>query len=293
MAAEFPDLKQLSGAYRAVRPADADAVRPNPAQGIRPAWGTLGAAIDHRIRYAFTDQHTPSGAVNIGMTAAVALAPQTARDATRRTATALLADLAGIIGRERPFERARPIPLAVAAEQELNRLCYAMAWFEEAYRSGRLWPGTPLGDADPELTLARLLGAVPTYAIADLAAQVRLADSALAELRAAHPPEQVHIGPTFAGSRDVGGADADLIVGGLLLDIKAKARTAASREEFYQLLGYVLLDYDNRYRIDRVGLYLSRFGHLITWTITEYLSLLGCRRPVAELRELCAAVTSN
>jgi hypothetical protein len=125
-----------------------------------------------------------------------------------------------------------------------------------------------------------------------LAAQSRAASSALAQLRAAHAPNEVHPGPTFAGSADVGGADADIIIGDLLLDVKAKAKATVGREEFYQLAGYVLLDYDDHYGIDRVGLYLSRFGHLITWTVADYLGLLGCQRPIAELREKCAAAVS-
>ncbi|MEV0348347.1 hypothetical protein AB0H88_21450 [Nonomuraea sp. NPDC050680] len=96
----------------------------------------------------------------------------------------------------------------------------------------------------------------------------------------------------FTGSADVGDADADLITGGLLLDVKASTKATAGRKEFYQLIGYVLLDYDDRYRIDSVGLYLSRFGRLITWTVTDYLRLLGCRQSLVELREGCTAALS-
>ena len=49
MAAELPGLKELQATYRAQRPAHAVALRPEPPAGIWPAWGTLGAAIDHRL----------------------------------------------------------------------------------------------------------------------------------------------------------------------------------------------------------------------------------------------------
>jgi hypothetical protein len=37
--------------------------------------------------------------------------------------------------------------------------------------------------------------------------------------------------------------------------------------EIYQLAGYLLLDYDHRFCINRVSLYLSRHGALITWNV--------------------------
>ncbi len=227
-----------------------------------------------------------------GMDLAASLTNRATRDAMYETGTALCKAMADLISEERPYDRSQTGSLTEHVEDQLNRLCYAMAWFEEVYRTGRLWPGTPLGDASPDLTIGRLLAAVPTYATDDLAAQSRAAASALAHLRTAYAPEDVHPGPTFVGSADVGGADADMIIGDLLLDVKAKAKATLRREEFYQLIGYALLDYDDRYRIERVGIYLSRFGHLITWTVADYLGLLGCQRPIAELRERCAAALS-
>jgi hypothetical protein len=38
-----------------VRPDDAEALRPPVAAGTRVAWGTLNAAIDYQLRYAFRD----------------------------------------------------------------------------------------------------------------------------------------------------------------------------------------------------------------------------------------------
>jgi hypothetical protein len=56
------------------------------------------------------------------------------------------------------------------------------------------------------------------------------------------------------------------------------------RDEANQLAGYLLLDYDNTYGIDQVGLYLSRQGGLITWPVGEFLRLLGARMPLGALR---------
>jgi hypothetical protein len=289
MAAEMPGLKELAAAYRAKRATvDADALRPDAPEGTRPAWGTLGAAIDHRIRYSFADGDAPSRMVEAGMMLAAGVRGAPGDDPVDLTALELREMLASLIHRERPSDRSRPILLDGGAEEDLLRICYVMSWFEEVARTGRVWPGTPLGDCGRMVSADQLLAAVPAYVIVDLTAQVRLASSALAPLRSACLAADVCAGPMFTGSRAVGGADADLIVGDLLLDIKAKAATNLKREDFYQIIGYVLLDFDDRYRIGSLGVYLSRFGHLITWTVDEYLVLLGARRTMAELRQMCA-----
>jgi hypothetical protein len=292
-ATELPGLADLAAAYRGLLPARAT-LRPAPPDDVKPAWSMLGQAIDHRIRYALSDRATPSGAARAGMVRAAGLADPGVSHGIWQTATDLPIALTELIQHELPADRSRPMLLSPPAEEELLRLCYAMSWFEAVYRTGRLWPGTPLGDAKPDLDLSSLLAAVPAYAVADLTAQMRLAADALGSLRGAYPPEDVHTGPTFAGSINAGGADADLIIGDLLLDVKATATaTKARREDFLQLIGYVLLDYDDRYRITRMGIYLTRLGALITWTVSEYLDLLGARRPLAELREMCSATLAS
>lgn len=292
--AELPNVRDLSAAFRIVRPADGEAVRPAAPHGVTPAWGTIGAAIDHRLRYAFADHGRPSESVEAGIRAAAHLAPGHAGDAIRLAGDELAEALHALIAREHPSDRTKPMLLADTPERELARICYVMTWFEEAFRSGRLWPGTPLGTASPTLTLGQMLAAVPGYAVDDMAEQMRLADSGLSALRAACSPDRVHDGPVFGGSQDVGGADADLIIGDLLLDIKALVTSSKiGRRDFYQLIGYALLDYDDQFGIERLGFYLSRFGRLITWSVPEYLALLGSRYALPELRKRCAAALAT
>lgn len=80
----------------------------------------------------------------------------------------------------------------------------------------------------------------------------------------------VLLNPTFiyaAGA--VGGADADLIAGDLLVDIKTTKDDKLKAEYFDQLFGYFLLSRRHRKRarrfprIERVGIYLARRGHLL------------------------------
>ncbi|MFC1421299.1 UvrD-helicase domain-containing protein [Streptacidiphilus cavernicola] len=173
---------------------------------------------------------------------------------------------------------------AVLDQDTLSRLCFVAASFEDAYRYGCVRRYSPLARADAATTLTGLLQAVPAYVPTDLAAQMDLAQAPFGPLRAL--PEAARIcGPVFTGSADIGGADADFILDGLLLDCKATTRPRQlGTPEIYQLAGYLLLDYEDRYRIDRVGLYLSRQGHLIQWNAHEFVHRLGATASLPVLR---------
>jgi hypothetical protein len=294
LSRELPDLAGFTAAFRSVRPSDAEALRPSAPQCERVHWGTLGAAIDHRLRYAFTDSGVPDGAVRAGMTIATGSVAPATWEAMSEAVEDLCGDLKRLVNEERTSDRSRPILLEAAAEERLDRLCYAMAWFEEVYRTKRLWPSTPLRDAGADFGMERMLAAVPDFAAEDVAAQVDLAQVPLGVLRAAGAPDRTWTGPAFAGSGDVRGADADLITDGRLVEFKATTTPSQlRREDHYQLAGYVLLDYEDRYELNSVALYLSRFGRLFEWDLDEFLALFGARRPLAELRERCAVAVAR
>lgn len=51
-------------------------------------------------------------------------------------------------------------------------------------------------------------------------------------------------------------ANADLITGGLLTDLKTSAKKLSlSSLDLYQVIGYALLDFDDEYQIDSVAIY--------------------------------------
>lgn len=58
--------------------------------------------------------------------------------------------------------------------------------------------------------------------------------------------------------------------------------------EFYQIAGYLLLDFDDRHRIRFLSLYLylylSRHGAALGWHVSEFLPLLGATGSLRELR---------
>ncbi|WP_329543372.1 hypothetical protein OG548_45745 [Streptomyces sp. NBC_01356] len=229
--------------------------------GQRTDFALIGHTIDHRLRVSLG---APTGSpIACGVDLAriddagwpsleVILAVQ---DAGRD----LLAELAGY---ERPD--GVPLPLAdAAAEDRLVRLSHIASSFETIYRCGGFIHGN---------SLQTMLAADPGPFLA------------LREL----PAHQRICGPVFDGSMHVGGADADFILGGCLIDCKATIRPQRlGRAALYQLAGYLLLDYHNTYAIGRVGLYLSRQGALIDWDIREFLRLLGARLPLPDLRAAC------
>jgi hypothetical protein len=166
----------------------------------------------------------------------------------------------------------------------LTRLCFVASFFEDVYRTGEIAQNSLLQGASPSTDLRALARAVPDYAVADIAAQLELAGPVFAPFRALQQP-LIKCGPVFAGSTDIGGADADFIFDGLLLDCKATTTpTRLSGAEIGQLAGYLLLDYDDQYQITQVGLYLSRQGTTIAWPVPEFLRLAGTSEPLPQLR---------
>ncbi|AKZ60305.1 hypothetical protein SAM23877_7262 [Streptomyces ambofaciens ATCC 23877] len=101
-------------------------------------------------------------------------------------------------------------------EEELTRLRHVAGFYEAVYRNGVFSRRRNLLTlADARTTLAHLTAAVPAYVVEDIAEQFELAERPFAPFRQL-PEGQRVCGPVFAGSGDLGGADADFIVGGLL-----------------------------------------------------------------------------
>jgi hypothetical protein len=85
------------------------------------------------------------------------------------------------------------------------------------------------------------------------------------------------LNPSFGrSSLMIGGADADLITGKLLVDVKTTNQCSMGATTLDQLLGYCLLSRRERERdpqfpeIKEVGLYFSRHGYLWTMEVEEW-----------------------
>lgn len=152
------------------------------------------------------------------------------------------------------------------------RACFAFALFEETWRAGaRAWERSPLRTYDPADGVEGLLALAPRACVDDLTALGRAFD----ERASALLPRPIVGNPSFAGSADVYGADADLLAGSCLVDLKTVASPALQPEWIWQLAGYVLLDYDDAHGIESVALYLARHARLIRFDVRALLARLS------------------
>src|SRR5207247_10533523 len=99
--------------------------------------------------------------------------------------------------------------------------------------------------------------------------------------------------PTFTGSAAVGGADADIIIGPTLVELKTRLRPVIESQDLEQLLGYALLDTRNRYGIQELAIYLARQGLWVRWSLQDILREAGDPQnpeSISQLRKRFTAV---
>lgn len=105
------------------------------------------------------------------------------------------------------------------------------------------------------------------------------------------PKEKIILNPTFGeGSKLVGGADADLIIDNLLIDVKTTIEQKLTRPIFNQLISYYLLfliggiDNHKDSIINKLGIYFSRYDYLWTLPIKEIGSDEDFNKAVIKLK---------
>jgi len=192
----------------------------------------------------------------------------------------LLPEFAG--GLSRTLAELAPVGRSLEHDAEvlLCRHCYLLALFEQIFRAGP-WINSPLYELKKGATLADLLALGTDPAIDDLCALSQVFYERHGELTA----RAGILNPMFSGSVDIGGADADLIVENCLIELKTTTKPDFERKGLlYQLLGYVLLDYEDEYEIDAVGVYLARRGLLIRWQLEPLLETIADGAELPELR---------
>lgn len=89
----------------------------------------------------------------------------------------------------------------------------------------------------------------------------------------------IYLNPEFEyGSPLVGGADADLIIDDLLIDVKSVKELSLERRDFNQLVGYYILSRIDelrkaqlQYQIKRLGIYFSRHAYLFIFNVEEVI----------------------
>lgn len=250
----FPNTKPLQVEYKgSAGELVVDSLGANP--------GNVGTAVDLIVRLILEPDETPASAL--------ILFP------FNETYHEVVNALAGLAGR--------------SGESELAaRAAWGLALCVSAYRAGAAWaPLVPDLVHSNDFTVDKMLEQADGAAVAELIALKELAEERLIPKLTA----PLSLGPTFdlskLGPTQRIAAEADLIAGGLLIDIKT---TLAPRnktglrpdvlkaDNVYQLLGYALLDYSNQYNIDRVGIFSARYGTLTEWPLERVTSLMSGRK---------------
>jgi hypothetical protein len=286
----FPDIGALLGdPRRSLR----DSTTVCAIDGRPPT--TSGMAIDYRIRYAFAV--TPpaeliayAGAADVlsnllleidpehpalwrsvpgsGMSVQRSVDPLTP-GLPPNPVSAFFARLSDRVPTIGPVGR----PVDDVDEREISRYCFALGLFEEVFRTGAVAPGSLLNALGPTTTVDDFLEAIPNDWIEDLA---QLAVLFLDVFRDRLGRAAV-LNPVFAQSRAVGGADADLISDGMLLEIKTTINSRIDGAWIRQLLGYLLLDTVDEFEVECLGLYLARQGRLFVWPLPDALKTIAGR----------------
>jgi hypothetical protein len=237
---------------------DARTLRPLETGGAAHPYGTLGAAFDYRVRYAFaiTPYH------DLVAWHGAMLLSNPGGYYSRRLVKAFFEDLDATLHTLEQVGRR----LAAEEEQILDRYCYVLSLFEQVFRSNAYVQG-PLVQPTVKQSVEELLAIPQDGWLDDLGAMFTLFYDRYAHLLS----RPAILNPIFAGSFDIGGADADMIVDGCLIDLKATISPQLKAEFLYQLAGYVLLDYHDAYHLTSVGIYMARQGILFSWPLAAFL----------------------
>lgn len=172
---------------------------------------------------------------------------------------------------EEDISTLRPVGRLLSAQEDalLARHCFVLSLLEQVFRSGM--PSELLFSPAVRHRVQDLLAIADEVWIADICQIGRLFYQRHAGLLS----RPFRLNPTFQGSFDVGGADADLIADGCLIDVKTTKSATLDVEWLRQLIGYALLDYEDELGITSVGLYLARHGELFTWPLDVFLRTLS------------------
>jgi hypothetical protein len=234
-----------------------------PVELARYPWPTVGTAFDYRARFFFD----PAPAEDlVAYRGARELASYFGNATTKLAAFVELRDvLADLLSTD-------PSMAGPSREESMAKACYALALYEQCRRA-RPDDAWPLVQAGPKATLEEIYSLAVPAVIEDL---TRLALTFSQSQRTLLATRPYVANPTFGeASIRLDGADADLIVGDRLIDIKTTTDDTIERLALWQIAGYTLSDLDDDFHIREVGLYFSRHGVQAVWSLEGLLSLLS------------------
>lgn len=156
------------------------------------------------------------------------------------------------------------------SEEQKDFCCLLMAGFEQAYR-GRLCPELTYLIKLP--SREKLLLEMPDHA-ASVADIQQLRRGFKLQFVAVNS-EPIYINPTFDGSSDINGADAQLIVGTRLIDVRTTMkRRPLNLVGFYQQIAYCLLDYSDEYGLNKIVWIYPRQQTFLSYSLDRIIKNL-------------------
>jgi hypothetical protein len=260
--AHFPAVEPLQQAFREQVAAMPD--RPDQPRRASPLTLALsGAGFEHRIRYLL-DNEPPLDLATRG-SMSLASAPTQTEDDRRRLQEVFdrfLDDHRARVAELRPATRTLPD----LDERKLAADCVVLGMLEQPARVGDSRPPVLTRHLAELHSPEDLLAVVPPAVIDDMVALSTVGIARLGPLRKA--TDRVAV----AGSTPLDSANADMVIGDLLLELRITTRPALHREWLYQLLSAVLLDLADVFEIRTAGFYLPRQDALVTWPAEELVS---------------------
>ncbi len=175
-------------------------------------------------------------------------------------------DFAGRLGQfTANYDLAAPQPPPV--ERTLAKALWVLALWEGAYRGDDTtwWPGP----AATTWTAGDWLGLAPDYAVADIAAVAELFTTrGRDDLVAAAGSDVAVVGPVYVP----GWADADLVVGSCLVEVKATVNPGRLNPTWiWQLCCYAWLDG----HVDTIAIHLARQGRTVAFDLRDTVDLIS------------------
>ena len=278
MSHHFPDVRDALKDLRDSLPDMTGRTIASPGR----ASSTVGMALDYRLRLYWKATPLEDLVAWLGATMAAQAGagrllrgykPERDGELLRWPKTASLAPAAFFAAFDRYLERHPPAKRRLPGPEELRlaRYCYVLGLYEEVARVGFVWPTSYLASLPVEATAKEVLAVVPDERVRDIARMSWACYEALHDCF----ERPIVLNPNFAGSSYVGGADADLVLDHRLIEIKTTVDARLDEGWLLQLLGYVLLDWDDEYGIDGLGVLFARQAALARWSLDRVLAAVG------------------
>lgn len=283
MRNRFPHLGEVQSEFRA-QVAELPTIRPDGSLA-KPPYATIGAAVDYRLRYFFREtiiqtmdafrgaqyligppESAMSELVSVPMYGAAVARQIKSTTSIPQVASDFFDSLEAFVASTHPTRRI----LKPEDELRLSRYCFILALFEQEMRgvSHGSRATSPLNSLKIGAKLDDLLAFPAEAWVKDIGRMAWLFGKRHSKLFFA----KVKVNPAHLSGVGGFGADADLLVNGYIIDIKAALNPVLEPAWLYQVLGYTMLDHGDKKSIQGVGFYLARQGVFVQWALEPLIA---------------------